>query len=794
MNKNSCYFVSVAAFLLLISAVLVPISTAASDELPSRIDFSASAQGEVGAAIGTLPGSLNVFYVGTGAFDLSGFTYARQYFLNSSFSYYLPNTNFTAGISTQGNVNAQWTNQSISLFLYSKNGTDGFFVHNDNPQNGTTYNDVFTVGCGTEGPIQPYATASLAYNGSYVDSSGNRTIYGDAAVYAAPTGPVGSETMCFAVMLLNPDGTPLMTLTWVPEDYVLSDGSGGSITLHAADTFEDSVELSAVPNEALRFSALAEGECFVCIDSFIGGPLNGPTYIADGSLRVDGTANTALYNSALDSSDPYPIYLTYDGARAQGSLSAVWSNQSIDVSITTSEDGAVGFFLDDGERSDYFFAGGIPGGPMDPDWLYLTYQGTYTNLTGTYAVSGKLVVVCIPMGGPTDMFIGAVLFKTNAGIDPLLSIIWAPNDFPLSAETESTVLHAANTFQHSVELESAITHTPTVVATASPSPSPAPTTTPSPTPTVENSRVPPSPETVAVVGVAAALTTSAVAAVPQISSVVISKLTLPGSLTDFLKAYISKAIERADKKKLKLENKTQLITLAELGALAVSILIMTIVVTFVKSGGASNFLQSSVLELLFLTFISVCIMKGVTLFSEAFCCKTCGIHKELSLWWIGSATFFITGVIFLFPFSSPTITRYQEGIPKKTKALLSFSKTLMILTLILPFGLMAASSVSFLATIGDAGLLTVLTTVCYSFLPLPLLPGRAIFSYNRLLAIAAVVPMLVLLYGFTMQILPYWAFAVAGLISIVLTAASIIKLRSSTLPKKTINDESPKNP
>ncbi len=292
------------------------------------------------------------------------------------------------------------------------------------------------------------------------------------------------------------------------------------------------------------------------------------------------------------------------------------------------------------------------------------------------------------------------------------------------------------------------------------------------------SRVPPSPEAAVVVGVAATVVTTTVATVTQLSSSAASGLQLPNVLKEFIKTFGTKAMERVDKKKLKPKEKARFITGAEVGVLAVSILVTTFVVGFVKAGGLSQFLQPSVFELLLLTFFSVCLMKIVTVVSEAFCSRRCDVQKKLSLWWVGSTTFFVTGVVFLFPFSSPTITRYDAGIPKPTKALMSLSKMLMLLTLAAPFGLMAASSVGFLVTMGDAGLLAVLATVGYSLLPIPLLPGRDIYNYKKALCVVAVVPMLLLLYGFTMQVLPYWIYVIVGVVSVVLAGAGAAKLRS----------------
>ena len=290
-------------------------------------------------------------------------------------------------------------------------------------------------------------------------------------------------------------------------------------------------------------------------------------------------------------------------------------------------------------------------------------------------------------------------------------------------------------------------------------------------------RVPPSLETVALVGLASTAVIAPIVAISQMSQASISSLPLPGAVKEFIKTFGSKMVEKTDKKKLKPGRSAHFISKTEAATLAFSILIMTVVVGFVKAGDMAFFLQPAGIELLLLTCVSVCIMKVTIVFSEALCALTYNLQKKLSLWWVGSATYLVTGMLFRFPFSSPTIIRYEEGISEKTKALLCSSKTLILLALAAPFGLMAASSEPFLVTFSDAGLLAVLTSVCYSFLPLPLLPGKAVYDYKKALSLVSVVPMLILLYCFTMQLLPYWAYVFVGVVSVILSGAGIMRLK-----------------
>ena len=91
--------------------------------------------------------------------------------------------------------------------------------------------------------------------------------------------------------------------------------------------------------------------------------------------------------------------------------------------------------------------------------------------------------------------------------------------------------------------------------------------------------------------------------------------------------------------------------------------------------------------------------------------------------------FILTGILFLFPFSSPTITRYQnKEITKKTKANLIIFKTFTLLILLIPFSILFMLDYKI---IGDSGMLLTLMSTCYSLVPLKFLSGKILYDYRK---------------------------------------------------------------
>ena len=293
----------------------------------------------------------------------------------------------------------------------------------------------------------------------------------------------------------------------------------------------------------------------------------------------------------------------------------------------------------------------------------------------------------------------------------------------------------------------------------------------------------PSLTVAAAVGVITTVITVVAPVVGSTSSSVasaISNLPLPNEIKSFIKSYAAKLIETVDKKKLEALKGEPFINKGELAAIGFSTLTMTLVFSFVEANGLPRFLDPSILATVVpSTFFSVTIVKIVSIFSEAFCARICGIYKRFSLWVTGFVTFLISGLFFMFPFSSPGITRYQSlDISKKIKAMMILSKTLLILTLTAPFAIFIMTGFT---VIGDVGLLATLTTVCSSFIPVEPLAGKAVFAYKKVVSLAALVSLVVLLYGFTMHLIAPFAYIIVGFVSASLAAITLKFLRNETI-------------
>ena len=265
---------------------------------------------------------------------------------------------------------------------------------------------------------------------------------------------------------------------------------------------------------------------------------------------------------------------------------------------------------------------------------------------------------------------------------------------------------------------------------------------------------------------------------PAFNSVV-SSLPLPKQLVSFLKFYGASLFQKVDKVKLEALEKAPLITMAELVSIGISVSLITVVYSFVAANGLPAFFDSSVLAVVIpSTFFSSCIVVVTKVFSGIFCAKTCSIYRKFSLWKTGVLMFIVSGLLFLFPFSSPGVTRYQSGvdISKQTKALLVLSKTLILLTLTIPF------TVLFLLgfrTIGDSGLMLTLMSAFFSLIPLKLLSGKAVLDYRKDVSLLALVLTGLLFFSCTFNVLPMLAYLALGVASAVMATITIKKLKHS---------------
>jgi len=286
---------------------------------------------------------------------------------------------------------------------------------------------------------------------------------------------------------------------------------------------------------------------------------------------------------------------------------------------------------------------------------------------------------------------------------------------------------------------------------------------------------------VAVVAAAVTAITTALASfagLGQSFNSAISKLPIPKPLKDFLKIYGKALFKTIDKVKLETLKKAPLITRGDLAALGISALVMTIVFGFVEANGLPRFLKPSVLAAVIpSTLLSACMVRIVKEFSGVLCARTCGVYRQFSLWMYGLVVFLISGLLFLFPFGTPVITRYQSGeISNKTKGLIILSEMLVLLTLTIPF---AGLFMLGFETIGGVGLSMTLMIVCYSLVPLKPLAGKAVFDYRKEVSLIAFALTAILFYSFSFNLLPHVTYLAAGVVSVFLATITLSQLRKA---------------
>jgi hypothetical protein len=196
----------------------------------------------------------------------------------------------------------------------------------------------------------------------------------------------------------------------------------------------------------------------------------------------------------------------------------------------------------------------------------------------------------------------------------------------------------------------------------------------------------------------------------------------------------------------------------------------------VEANGLPKFLNSDVfLTVIPSVFFSVGIITITKVISNAFWAKSYRVYKQFSIWLIGVIMFIITGLLFLFPFSSPGITRYlSDEISKETKAYLIIFKTFTVLTLLIPFSILFMFGYQ---TVGDSGLLITLMSTCYSLVPLKFLSGKVLFDYKREVSLLMLFSVAFLFYGCMINLLPQEIYLITGVASAVIALITQKKLR-----------------
>jgi hypothetical protein len=281
---------------------------------------------------------------------------------------------------------------------------------------------------------------------------------------------------------------------------------------------------------------------------------------------------------------------------------------------------------------------------------------------------------------------------------------------------------------------------------------------------------------VAVVGFSVTAVTALLAGLGPSISAAISNLPIPSQLRNFLKFYGASIFQKVDKVKLEALEKAPFFTKGEIGALGISVLIITFVYSFVEANGLDQFLNPSILAAIIpSTFVSVVIITSTKVLSDAFCAGTAKVYRNFSLWVTGVITFIVSGLFFLFPFSSPGVTRYQSlGISPKTKGLIILSKTLILLTLTVPFSLLFMMG---FRVIGDTGVLLTLMSACYSLVPLKYLSGKAVFDYRKDLSLFALALTSFLFISFTVNLFHILVYLPVGVVSSIMAVFSLREIK-----------------
>ncbi len=287
---------------------------------------------------------------------------------------------------------------------------------------------------------------------------------------------------------------------------------------------------------------------------------------------------------------------------------------------------------------------------------------------------------------------------------------------------------------------------------------------------------------VAVVGTVAVAATAAVASLSSLGQAfnsAIGGLPFPDWLKEFLQLYGKDAFETLDRAQLDSMEEVPLITRGELVSIVISAITMTAVFGFVEANGLPHFLSLSVLAVVIPSVLLAVFMENVAeVLAEALSTRICRVYRKVNLWLYGTGLFVISGLLFRLPSGAPTITRYQSGpISSKIKALIVLSKMLILLTLTLPF---AGLYMLGFKTLGDAGLLMTLMTVFYYFIPLKPIVGKAVFDYNKVLSLLALVSTGIFFFSFALGLLSYVVYLAVGAVSVVLAVISLFILRASS--------------
>jgi hypothetical protein len=421
---------------------------------------------------------------------------------------------------------------------------------------------------------------------------------------------------------------------------------------------------------------------------------------------------------------------------------------------------------------------GITGTGDDENWYISettpgsskTWRGN--NVEASISADGRSLIVTFPLskiGSPTTLEVSFMTATSTSAstdnlhpTDPLSQGIQGWIGYPASIDATTSGLYSKNDAVETIAADFDIT-SGSVEIFESPQ-------------IYENQRETPLAEVILPVGAIVVALTALLANLGPMVSSAISNLPVPKSVKSFLKFYGASIFSKGDKIKIKVLEDSKFLTKAELITLVFTVLITTLIYGLVETNGFSNFLIPEVFATVIPSILlSVGIITITKVISNAFWAKTYKVYKQFSVWIIGLVMFIITGVLFLFPFSSPSITRYQsEELSKETKAYLVIFKTFTLLTLLIPFSILFMLGFQI---IGDSGLLLTLMSACYSLVPLKFLAGKVLFDYRKEISIVMLFAIAFLFYGCTLNLLPQVIFLAAGVASAVIAFVTQKRLK-----------------
>ena len=246
--------------------------------------------------------------------------------------------------------------------------------------------------------------------------------------------------------------------------------------------------------------------------------------------------------------------------------------------------------------------------------------------------------------------------------------------------------------------------------------------------------------------------------------------------------YLEEVFKSVTEKEVPPPSAWRLITPPEFRALLFSIAIMSIVFSYVESGGAVLKPEVAVQVLLPATLASTAVTLTDEL-SEAVASKLRGFWAEYNIWPHGAISMILTGFLLNSPFASPARTLFAKGYPEEEKARLVLYKFLSLTAL---SGLFAALMNVGLDALGDAGLVAALATLFYSLFPVPPLPGYELVAVSKIWWLVTFIASGALYAAVLLRALQLYVIEALGLIALTLLLLEAVwrKLRGGgVLPK-----------